>query len=294
VHAVQALRTIVPACVEIDGTKSMLLVSPEGEHVLDQRLPYFQLPGWVRDPFGGTETGDHDGGTTLNGRYLVEEALMFSNCGGVYQGTDTVTGMPVIIKEARPLTNCWSTGERIWDAVGLMRHEYEVLRRLEPLSFVPRVIDLFQEWEHTFLVEERVSGGSLNDYWAGEEVILAPSIRHQDRIERFLPRFKHVAEELIRMVEDVHAHGVLLGDLSAGNVLVEPETLNMWFIDFESAVRVGDDVELMGFSTRWGTPFPGRWLTRVSNDYATGAAGIGLFFERLLRPGPRRFVDLPS
>jgi tRNA A-37 threonylcarbamoyl transferase component Bud32 len=162
------------------------------------------------------------------------------------------------------------------------------------LSFVPRVIDLFQEWEHTFLVEERVSGGSLNDYWAGEEVILAPSIRHQDRIERFLPRFKHVAEELIRMVEDVHAHGVLLGDLSAGNVLVEPETLNMWFIDFESAVRVGDDVELMGFSTRWGTPFPGRWLTRVSNDYATGAAGIGLFFERLLRPGPRRFVDLPS
>jgi lantibiotic modifying enzyme len=43
-----------------------------------------------------------------------------------------------------------------------------------------------------------------------------------------------------------------------------------------------------------GATFPGRWLTRVSNDYATGAAGIGLFFERLLRPGPRLFVDLPS
>jgi lanthionine synthetase-like protein len=41
-----------------------------------------------------------------------------------------------------------------------------------------------------------------------------------------------------------------------------------------------------------GTAFPGRWLTRISNDYATGAAGIGLFLARLADPGPRRFVDL--
>lgn len=31
---------------------------------------------------------------------------------------------------------------------------------------------------------------------------------------------------------------------------------------------------------------------RISNDYATGAAGIGLFFTRLLRLHRRLFVDL--
>jgi len=41
-----------------------------------------------------------------------------------------------------------------------------------------------------------------------------------------------------------------------------------------------------------GVAYPGRWLTRISNDYATGAAGIGLFFTRLLRPCGYFFVDL--
>lgn len=41
-----------------------------------------------------------------------------------------------------------------------------------------------------------------------------------------------------------------------------------------------------------GTAYPGRWLSRISNDYATGAAGIGLFFNRLVRPRRRLFVDI--
>ncbi|XXF76975.1 lanthionine synthetase C family protein [Myxococcaceae bacterium GXIMD 01537] len=41
-----------------------------------------------------------------------------------------------------------------------------------------------------------------------------------------------------------------------------------------------------------GTAFPGRWLTRISHDYATGAAGVGLFLHRLLQPRERLLVDL--
>jgi len=41
-----------------------------------------------------------------------------------------------------------------------------------------------------------------------------------------------------------------------------------------------------------GVAYPGGWLTRISNDYATGAAGIGLFFTRLLRSHGRLFIDL--
>ncbi|WP_426367971.1 lanthionine synthetase C family protein [Streptomyces sp. E-08] len=43
-----------------------------------------------------------------------------------------------------------------------------------------------------------------------------------------------------------------------------------------------------------GVAWPGRWLRRISDDYATGAAGIGLFLGRLLHPGPRLLLDLPA
>jgi len=243
-----------PHRLNVDGTQTMFLVSPTGEYVPDQRLPYFHLPDWVRDPFTEATDMAQEGGTLLNDRYLVEGALHFSNSGGVYWGTDTATGQSIVIKEARPFTNCWSIGEQFWDAVYLLEREYGVLRRLEGLSFVPAPIDLFQSWEHTFLVEERVGGLSLDSYWAQEKVILAPYIRREGRIEQFVPKFKQVAEALIHMVTAVHERGVLLGDLSPRNILIDAETLRMWFIDFESAALVDDKIELSTYASQWGTP----------------------------------------
>lgn len=43
-----------------------------------------------------------------------------------------------------------------------------------------------------------------------------------------------------------------------------------------------------------GIAWPGRNLERTVCDLATGAAGIGLYLARLLRPSPRRLVDLPG
>ncbi|MCC6455720.1 MAG: hypothetical protein IT328_12290 [Caldilineaceae bacterium] len=247
--------------LNIDGTQSSFLISPTGEYIPDQRLPYFHLPDWVDDPFGGTPAVAYEGDDLLNGRYRVEGALGFSNAGGVYYGVDTTTEKPVIIKEARPFTNCWSVGERIWDAVYLLQREYEMLRRLEELEFVPTPVELFQDWEHTFLVEERVDGITLDAYWAQEQVILAPYIRRAGRIEQFVPKYKQVAEVLIRMVAAFHERGVLLGDLSPRNILINAETLQMWFIDFESATLVDDRAEMLAYASEWGTAgfmHPGR------------------------------------
>lgn len=41
-----------------------------------------------------------------------------------------------------------------------------------------------------------------------------------------------------------------------------------------------------------GISWPNRTIGGVSSDYATGAAGIGLFFARLLSPGPRLVLDI--
>lgn len=39
--------------------------------------------------------------------------------------------------------------------------------------------------------------------------------------------------------------------------------------------------------------FPGRLYARISNDYASGGAGVGLFLDRYLNPSPRDIYDLP-
>jgi hypothetical protein len=244
-----------PQRLNVDGTQTSFLVSPAGEYVPDRRVPYFQLPPWVDDPFAAAPAAAaQEAGGHLNNRYAVKGALSFSNAGGVYFGIDTATDQSVVIKEARPHTNCWSIGNKSWDAVHLLRREYRVLRHLEGLSFVPSAVELFKEWEHTFLVEERVDGLSLDSYWAQEEVLLAPYVRRPGRIERFVPRLKHVAEALVSMVREVHARGVLLGDLSPRNILINAETLRISFIDFESAVLADDNAEMSAYASRWATP----------------------------------------
>ncbi|MFJ5708171.1 hypothetical protein [Streptomyces sp. NPDC093105] len=254
-----------PRRLNIDGTQSTFLVAPDGSYVADERLPLFRLPPWVRDPFAeepaerpaaaaAARSGTESDGTLLHDRYLVEGALAFSNVGGVYHGTDRLTGHRVVVKEARRLTNCWQSGDRTVDAVDMLRHEYEVLRRLEGLDSVPRAVDLFREWEHTFLVEERLEGVAFHDFWARDEVILAPYIRREGRVDRFVPLFREVAGRLVPMVEEVHARGVVLGDLSPNNVLIDADTLRMRFIDFESAVHEDDEAAMLSYGTRWGTP----------------------------------------
>ena len=59
-----------------------------------------------------------------------------------------------------------------------------------------------------------------------------------------------------------------------------------------NAFDIAETVTWFGIERPEGIAFPGRWLTRISNDYGTGAAGVGLFFSRLLRPKARLLVDL--
>ncbi|MFI2041413.1 hypothetical protein ACIOK4_45045 [Streptomyces bottropensis] len=243
-----------PRRVRSDGTYETLLISPRDRPLVDERLPYFQLPEWVDDPFRAQPRQSESGGVLLAERYLVEAALGFSNSGGVYQATDTRTNEAVFIKEARPLTNCWSRQDRLVDAVSLLRREFVTLRRLHDLTFVPDPLELVEESSHLFLVEQHIPAVTLRQYWAFADVILAPYIRIPGRIESWTEKFMQVAAKLIRMVSTIHGRGVLLGDLSPDNILINTATLRMWLVDFESAVDSTDDAELVRHAAMWGTP----------------------------------------
>lgn len=58
------------------------------------------------------------------------------------------------------------------------------------------------------------------------------------------------------------------------------------------AYELAESILLYAVERAEGIAFPGRRLVRLSNDYGTGSAGVGLFFHRLLHPGPRRFHDI--
>jgi hypothetical protein len=60
----------------------------------------------------------------------------------------------------------------------------------------------------------------------------------------------------------------------------------------DRAFDIAETLLWFGIERTEGVAWPGNWLSRISNDYATGAAGIGLFFQRLLRPGDRLLVDI--
>lgn len=286
----RTMRSLQP-----DGTTSTLILAPDGSQMPDERLPYFSLPEWVSDPFPDPEE-DADESEPLNGRYQVEEALAFSNVGGVYQARDLQTGENVVIKEARPGTDAWIARDFAVNGMQVLRREWEVLQRLQGLDFVPAAVELFEEWEHLFLVIGFVRGIPLARYRAQDDVLIITYMDDPERVRQFCHRFRNVAANLISAVEAVHARGIILGDVSPNNILVEPDTLEVGLIDFESAcMGEGDAAE--DYSSVWFTQGFRRGGTAVQRTVLTPADdfyGVGMAMYNLLYPVQSLFDFAPD
>ena len=237
-----------------DGTSEHVIRDPEGNAVPDRRLAYFQLPSWVADPFGGSSGVPTGTAPVLKERYEVRKVLAYSNSGGVYIAHDRVGDRTVIVKEGRPYTAQWQVGNRFVDAPELLAREHAILERLHDLGTVPEPIDFFQEWEHTFQVQEQVVGFTLQRYWAASPNILTPYVLRPGRIAEFLPKFVDLGISLIDSMRAIHERGVVLGDVSPNNVVVDPLSMKVRFIDLESAVRPEVDQDYLRFSAQWATP----------------------------------------
>jgi serine/threonine protein kinase len=222
--------------IDIMGKEVPILISPQGEAVPDIRTPYFEPASWVTDPFPDDESEDED--MTLNGgRYLVKQALTFSNSGGVYVAEDRNTGKEVVIKEARPHT---LMDTRKNDAIGLLKKEQQILELLGDTSISPSVVESFYDWENFFLAQEYVPGLDLRQVMLTQSPFTRVNPSLADTTA-FYDVYKKIFSSFARAVSLLHERNIVFGDLSANNIKIDPSTFAVRLIDFEGAFRVGID-----------------------------------------------------
>ncbi|MFF3071197.1 class IV lanthionine synthetase LanL [Kitasatospora sp. NPDC057904] len=229
-----------PRVLNDDGFYQGRLTAPDGTVSTDERHPWFSPPPWAEDPFRTPATTTsapprrRGSPVLLADRYLVKEAVRHSNRGGVYRAEDTRTGERVLLKEARPHVAADQDGR---DARDRLRHEAHVLAELALRGITPRVLELFESGGHLFLAEELVPGRNLQQ-WTAE---------HLERGDGHVPApaARRLARDLVRLLAEVHAAGLVLRDFKPGNVVMTPDDRPV-LVDLELAVRPGTTVHPAG------------------------------------------------
>ena len=269
------------------GIKDITILSPSGElqHVLqapdgnlvpDIRAPYWSPPSWVSDPFD-TEEEEDDGDPTLhNGRYIVRETLNYSVSGGVYLATDTVTEKDVIIKEARPATVVDSNGH---DAFDRLQKEYRLLQKLQGLGITPDPVELFHDWEHLFLVEEYIEGTRLGRFITSSHPLFLKTDHNALATRTYLEQLRAMWVNIARGVEIMHEKGIVYGDLSVNNILVEnAEAGKIRFIDLESSWEEGIDTPSPIGTPGFTSPTRKKEPSKKDDFYALGAIMLAMLY----------------
>ena len=205
-----------------------------GQLVPDVRTPVFTFPDWVTLPsFLAPHLAARNAVTLKDLPYQIDQALHFSNGGGVYAGTDSRTGGRVVLKEARPYAGLAADGS---DAVARLRREHDILRQLSGLDVVPGVHGYFPAGDHHFLVEDHIDGVPLNSLYA-HRYPLTGAAPDPVEIADYTSWALGICTELERAVEAIHGRGIVVNDLHMFNIMIRPDD-SVALIDFEAAARI--------------------------------------------------------
>ena len=220
--------------VDADGVVVHLIKGPDGTPLADERTASYRAPSWLTDPFqpattstAGSTSGaapSSSGGTVvLNDRYRIQGALSHANKGGTYLAEDATTGRLVVIKEGRPHVGDEGRG----DARARVRHEARMLSLVECIDLAPRLVDLFEQGGHVFLVEEYIDAPSLRELVEGDSgegpVAALPA-----------EEARQLARALAETMAAFHAAGIVVGDFNPNNILVNDDG-SLLVIDLEHA-----------------------------------------------------------
>ena len=262
-------------CDDEEGHRVHAIEAPDGSLVPDQRRPYVVIPEWVDVP-GRLRLAEEGRAELAECEYTFDEALHFSNAGGVYRGRRRSDGLPVVLKEARPHAGLDGFGT---DAVERLEREYQAHTALDGLHGVPALIDRFQLGGHVFLVSAYSDADTLQ-HWVA---VHHPGVRagfpaDGAAVAVYRERALGILRSLTACVGALHASGWAHGDLHPGNVLVDAHG-RLSIVDFELAAAAGSSVPVGLGCPGFARPRRGRdEPTGVDDDhYALGALALWLF-----------------
>ena len=264
--------------ISIFGQIENLLQDPNGSLIEDGRSPFFNPPSWIPNPFDSDEdevalSSDADIIYLNDEKYLIEGPIHFSIIGGVYKAVDMDTGQHVIIKEARPHTNIGSDG---LDAIERLRKEHRLLTKLSGTGITPEPLDIFEEWEHLFVVEELIEGNNLFDIAAQESFgTLESDPKNRDL---YVEGLYKIFASLTYALKVVHEHNIIINDISPANIILHQEEEMLRLIDLEGAWEIGVDAPY----TLFGTPGfrPSKGVQHASDDIY----GMGRIMFSMISP----------
>ncbi|GAA1261845.1 hypothetical protein GCM10009665_59410 [Kitasatospora nipponensis] len=176
-----------------------------------------RCPPWVVDPVEGRGSAAAPRGRgvpdLLAGRYALTAAVQQDAGGGVFLGTDTVTGAAVVVKQACAPRGPDRAGT---DARDALRREAGLLAELAPAGLSVPPIALIERQDSLLLVREHLAGQCL-DSWVAARLTGdgAPDVPWAAA--------GPLALALVELLAAVPATGLVLRDLAPGGVLVRPD-----------------------------------------------------------------------
>ncbi|TQF02999.1 serine/threonine protein kinase [Kitasatospora acidiphila] len=234
-----------------NGDTEPVIAGPGGATFAGAATERYRQPAWVTDPFGH-QAAPAGGSVQLgDGRYRITAGITRSPNGHVYRAVETATGRPVVIKQARAFVAEDSNGV---DARGRLRHERQVLSALAGLPEVPELVDHFRHGEDEYLVT-----GDRGPRDLRRDVLTRGPYRAVADAER---DGWALARALLRVLDAVHARGVVVCDLKPANVVLD-DAGRCSLVDFGVSALAGERPE----GVTPGYAVPSRHPVQLADDY---------------------------
>lgn len=216
-----------------------------GDLIEDKRVPYYYLPDFIKEPqfiiHSEKETKINERGTKKFRKFQINEAIHFSNGGGVYKAK--YKEKDVILKEAR---NQAGLDGALKDATFRLKNEAKILKILTNSKYTPKFIEFFKTWENYYLAQEYLNGIPLSD-WLSKNF---PFSFNSKNIDTYIEQIKNILKNIFNGLKKIHSYGIALGDIQPNNILIL-ENNEIKFIDFETSSFFSDidslDLMTIGF-----------------------------------------------
>ncbi|SOB86311.1 class IV lanthionine synthetase LanL [Streptomyces sp. 1331.2] len=192
----------------------------------------YRQPPWADDPFTAHGAAVRTATTRVgDGRYRITAGITRAPSGHVYRAVELATGREVVVKQARAFVAEDGTGT---DARGRLRHERRVLAALAGVPGVPPLVDYFRHGSEEYLVSGACGHRDLRRtvLTSGPyPAVGAAAAEGQDGWE--------LARGLLRILDAVHARGVVVCDLKPANVVLDQDG-RAALVDFGVSALAGE------------------------------------------------------